>query len=95
MPDGVTVTISQMYALLQQVAGDVRAMKQVSDGYEDRLADHEARLRVVEVKITAALEAQRVSDEATRAKTPPTTIAALIVAAASVIVSILLYTIDR
>jgi predicted nucleic acid-binding protein len=94
MPDGVTVSAADMYALLLRIDAKVSSLVQTAEGLEDRVADHEARLRVVEAKVTAALEAQRVPEES-KAKTQPTTIIALLIAAASIVTTVLLYTIDR
>jgi hypothetical protein len=87
MHDGVTVSPADMYALLLRIDAKVSSLVQTAEGLEDRVADHEARLRV--------LEALRVPDATTRAKVPPTTIVALLIAAASIVTTVLLYTIDR
>lgn len=81
MPHGVTVSIEQMYALLVSMDKKLDALVQTVEDIEERVADHEARLRVLE--------------NAGKGKAPATTIIALLIAAASVIVSVLLYTIDR
>lgn len=81
MPDGVNVSIAQMYALLQSIDKKVDGLVRTAEGLEERVADHEARLRVLE--------------SANKGKTPPTTIIALLIAAASIITTVLLYTIDR
>lgn len=87
MPDGITVSIAEMYALLQRIDRKVDSLVQTAEGLEERVADHEARLRV--------LEALRVPEEATRAKVTAPTIVALVIASAAVIVNVLLYTINR
>jgi len=87
MPDGINVSIAEMYALLQRIDRKVDSLVQTAEGLEERVADHEARLRV--------LESLRVPDATTRAKVPPTTIVALLISAAAIITTVLLYTIDR
>lgn len=81
MPDGITVSIAEMYALLQRIDRKVDSLVQTAEGLEERVADHEARLRVLE--------------NAGKGKTSPTTIIALLIAAASIVTTVLLYTIDR
>jgi hypothetical protein len=81
MPDGFTVTTAEMYALLQRIDRKVDSLVQTAEGLEERVADHEARLRVLE--------------SAGKNKTQPTTIIALLISAAAIITTVLLYTIDR
>jgi hypothetical protein len=77
----VHVTVQDMYALLQRIDRKVDSLVQIADNLEERVADHEARLRALE--------------SAGKGQTPPTTIIALLIAAASVITTVLLYTIER
>jgi len=48
MPDGVVVTQEQMYALLIRIDSTVQQLLATVDSIDDRVADHEARLRVIE-----------------------------------------------
>lgn len=81
MPDGYNVSIADMYRLLQTIDKKVDSLVQTAEGLEERVADHEARLRVLE--------------SAGKGKTAPTTVIALLISAAAIITTVLLYTIDR
>lgn len=48
MSDGVVVTPEQMYAVLNRIDATVTRISQAVDSLDDRVADHEARLRVIE-----------------------------------------------
>jgi Mg2+ and Co2+ transporter CorA len=48
MPDGVHVSTEEMFALLRRIDATVTRISQAVDSLDDRVADHEARLRVIE-----------------------------------------------
>jgi hypothetical protein len=48
MSDGVVVTPEEMFALLRRIDATVTRISQAVDSLDDRVADHEARLRVIE-----------------------------------------------
>lgn len=90
MPDGVNVSIAQMYELLQRIDRKVDSLVQTAEGLEERVADHEARLRVLE-----ASKASQLSQVDERQRVAPATVIALIIAASTIVINVLLYTIDR
>lgn len=64
MSDGaVTVTPEQMYALLSRIDTTVTRISQAVESLDDRVADHEARLRVIEQREDLS---RRVADIETR-----------------------------
>lgn len=79
--DGVMVTVEDMYRLLVSIDRKVDSLVQTAEGLEERVADHEARLRLLE--------------NAGKGRTPTTTIIALLISASAVIVSVLLYAINE
>jgi len=48
MSDGVVVTPEEMFTLLRRIDATVTRISQAVDSLDDRVADHEARLRVIE-----------------------------------------------
>ena len=48
MPDGVHVSTEEMFALLRRIDATVTRISTAVDSLDDRVADHEARLRVIE-----------------------------------------------
>jgi uncharacterized protein Yka (UPF0111/DUF47 family) len=48
MPDGVHVTTEEMFQLLRRIDATVTRISTAVDSLDDRVADHEARLRVIE-----------------------------------------------
>ena len=63
MSDGVVVTPEQMYAVLNRIDATVTRISQAVDSLDDRVADHEARLRVIEQREDLS---RRVADIETR-----------------------------
>ena len=63
MSDAVVVTPEEMYRLLTRIDSTVTRISQAVDSLDDRVADHEARLRVIEQREDLS---RRVADIETR-----------------------------
>jgi hypothetical protein len=48
MPEGVHVSTEEMFSLLRRIDATVTRISTAVDSLDDRVADHEARLRVIE-----------------------------------------------
>lgn len=63
MPEGVHVSTEEMFQLLRRIDATVTRISTAVDSLDDRVADHEARLRVIEQREDLS---RRVADIETR-----------------------------